>query len=185
MEFADAWGQVERAGGVAIMTPPELEALWGCVELGDMVLEIGTAYGGTASLLALKGAVVHTVDSGESGQTVAAEQLFEKLGIAYKISSYVEKSSEVRLPEMQFDLVLIDGAHWGDIPYQDMCRFAPRVKPGGWLALDDVANGHPDITKGVMKWISWEKEFSFHNAYSEQFDGVRWETKLSLFRRDG
>ena len=36
------------------------------------------------------------------------------------------------------DVLLIDGDHNAPTPENDLCAFAPWVKPGGWLLLDDM-----------------------------------------------
>jgi predicted O-methyltransferase YrrM len=50
-----------------------------------------------------------------------------------------------RLEAGPLDVALIDGGHGFPIPALDLAYIAPRLKPGGWLMIDDV-----DLWTGAM-----------------------------------
>ncbi len=54
--------------------------------------------------------------------------------------------------DQSIGVVLIDGDHGGDAPYRDLMLYAPKVRIGGWLLVDDVNEKQPPIVSAVERW---------------------------------
>lgn len=154
--FEEANALRESVGAQSIMTDEERRLLYGLN--AETVFEIGTAYGGTAILLAAGGAEVVTVDSWQCGPEVRA--LFDASvaacppDVREQLTCIADDGATVArriYPEGEpFDLVLVDGHHEAPSPAQDIAAALWLVRLGGYFAVDDVANGHPDITAAVF-----------------------------------
>lgn len=184
MTFEEANALRESVGASSIMTDEERRLLFGLN--ARTVFEIGTAYGGTAILLAAGGAHVVTVDSWQCGAAVRAQ--FEASlaacppEVRERITAIAGDGATMARQEChQFDLVLVDGHHEAPSPAQDIEVARWLVRVGGHLAIDDVANGHPDITAAVMG--ANLRTFKFVQACREDAPCHRL-TKLCLWREE-
>lgn len=61
------------------------------------------------------------------------------------------KAGEVA-PFQSFDIVIDDGSHVIDHVLASFSLFWPRVRPGGWYAIEDVALGYGDISFSQNQW---------------------------------
>lgn len=184
--FEEANALRALVGADSIMTDEERRLLYALDPAS--VFEIGTAYGGTAILLAAGGAMVVTVDSWRCGANVRAQ--FEQ-SVAQCPSDVRERmtciaadgatiASSQQFNGWGFSLVLVDGHHEAPAPAQDIAAASRLVLPGGHFAIDDVANGHPDITAAVMS--ANLRDFTFVRACREDAPCHRL-TKLCLWQR--
>lgn len=154
--FEEANALRESVGASSIMTDEERRLLYSLNAAS--VFEIGTAYGGTAILLAAGGAHVVTVDSWQCGAEVRAQfeasvaacppEVRERLTCIAGDGATVARS--IYPKGGRFDLVLVDGHHEAPSPANDIEAARWLVRLGGHFAVDDVANGHPDITAAVI-----------------------------------
>ena len=68
-----------------------------------------------------------------------------------------------------YDIIYIDGSHDYEVVVQDIQNYAPLVKFGGFLVMDDAATdretdnwpGHPDVGRAVNEWLDTDKRFGF------------------------
>lgn len=61
------------------------------------------------------------------------------------------KANEVA-PFQEFDVVIDDGSHVLDHVLASFAIFWPRVRKGGWYAIEDVALGYSDISFSQNQW---------------------------------
>lgn len=123
---------------------------------GSRALEIGTAYGGTAILLALAGMEVDTCDNWVSG---VRDRFLANLALVperarSRVHHYDRRSPDFIIENTKpydYQIVLIDGSHQGDAPFNDAMHAMSRVRRGGFLLMDDVANGYPDVTESALR----------------------------------
>lgn len=146
---------------------------------GRRVLEVGSAYGYSAVVMARAGAEHvtavdphHAIPSSAPGAIMAAN--VESLGLAGRVEMIREFSGDV-LPAWaelgtRFGLVFIDGDHRAPAAADDARMSVPLLEPGGVLAfhdyqdpecpgvaeaLDAVFPEGPDRVTGTL----WEKAF--------------------------
>lgn len=104
------------------------------------VLEIGTAYGYAAVVMALEGAVVTTIDPHE--QIPYSYEIAQANCNAYGIASRVNllhgrSPAAVEMLSQSFDLVFIDGDHNQSSVVADIRASLRVLAPGGMLAVHD------------------------------------------------
>jgi predicted O-methyltransferase YrrM len=141
---------------------------------GRRVLEIGSAYGYSAAVMALAGAVrVTAVDPHNAvpSKGIMAESL-EALNVADRVDMWCEYSGTAlpRLAELKrkFGLIFVDGDHSVEAAARDAAMALPLLEPGGVLAchdyrdpdcpgvgaaLDKLFRDGPDRLTGTL----WEK----------------------------
>ena len=75
-------------------------------------------------------------------------------------------------PQLQFDLITVDGDHSPDGAYRDLCDVAPHLSPGGVLVFDDIS--HPAHTYLLAVWRKFIAEHPYLSSfeYVEQGYGV-------------
>lgn len=60
-------------------------------------------------------------------------------------------------PELSFDLVTVDGDHSADGAWRDLVNVAPRVRVGGVLVFDDIANPYcPDLLEVWRRLVEFD-----------------------------
>jgi predicted O-methyltransferase YrrM len=144
---------------------------------GRRVLEIGSAYGYSAAVMALAGAVhVTAVDPHKAVPSagIMAESL-EALNVADQVEMVCDYSWRV-MPQMvadglRFGLIFVDGDHSVEAAARDAAMALPLLEPGGTLAfhdyrepecpgvgaaLDKLFRDGPDRLTGTL----WEKAFA-------------------------
>ena len=156
------WRDVGDRGMRTSVSPAEITALCGLAYRGD-VLEVGTAWGYAAIMMAQKGARhVMTVDphkphdSNElaAGTCEAAQELARYYGVADRVTIVQERADELlpRLrgnmyaPGAKFDLVFIDGDQSVGAARHDLLWGTWLVRAGGFVACHDYG---PDGIAGV------------------------------------
>jgi len=146
------------------ISPAEITALCGLAYQRD-VLEVGTAWGYAAVMMAQKGARhVTTVDphlphdSNElaTGTCQAAQQMMNYYGVADRVTIIQERADEI-LPRMRgniyapgalFDLVFVDGDHTVAATMHDLLWGLWLVRDGGFVACHDYGpDGLPSVTE--------------------------------------
>ncbi len=171
----EARALLDQAECVSIMSEAEQLALANAAFSSGLdrplVIEVGTAYGGTAAFLALLGANVITIDNWQCGEHERFDRNMRQLPIFYGSGTYAEAMDHGgvwQVPLSSGDayaalvsqavhpqLVIVDGEHQGLTPYNDMRAYSRLVGIGAHLAIDDVANGHPDVLAGLVGWLGW------------------------------
>lgn len=149
------------------------------------IVEVGTAYGGTAILMALAGARVDTIDNGQSGQVEVSKHNVAVAGVGHLVRLIVAPNEEVvvGVPDISLPMVLVDGEHEGESPGRDLAAWAPKVVVGGWLLVDDVANAHPAVTLGVLRFLTSPVGRCFVFRRAVEIPGNHRHIKLVVFER--
>lgn len=151
------WREIAPGDGPAILTSLTAAETAELARLaaGRQVLEVGSAHGYSAIVMALAGADVTAVDDHHGGtwlgDTLAAMQA--NLG-AYGVSDRVEimrGASQNVLPvlireEARFGLIFIDGDHEQAAVTRDLHHALDLLRPGGVLACHDYGE---DTCPGV------------------------------------
>ena len=141
---------------------------------GRRCLEIGSAYGYSAVVMAAAGAVhVTAVDNHKSLPTrQVMEASVAACGVADKVTMLVA-DCEVALPELavageRFGLVFVDGDHGHDAVVRDVRLALTVLEPGGVLAVHDYGE---DCCPGVA------------GALDELFPGGPDEVTVTLWQK--
>lgn len=97
-------------------------------------------------------------------------------------------------PELDFDVVVIDGDHTYEGAFEDLRHLVPRVAPGGILIFDDIAHEcYPYLLDLWRRWMSNTGLLFRSEEYGAYGHGVGWAIKascapvptLELHERDG
>lgn len=138
------WRDVAPGPGPAIntsITERETDVLRRLAADAD-VLEIGSAYGYSAIVMALAGARVTAVDPHTGHHSFGTMHAnLAVYGVADQVEVICGRSQDV-LPELhdadlRYDLVFIDGDHTADVVEHDVVWALRLLKPGGTLACHD------------------------------------------------
>lgn len=167
---AFAFNQSERS--IAANQKPA-EILWlldlTLRERPQVVLEIGTQYGGTLFLfsrVAAPDALLVSVDIskmvgrlGRLSPHALVRQSFARNGQRLKLVDDVDSHAEetvtvVReaLEQRPVDFLFIDGDHAYESVKRDFELYSPLVRPGGLVAFHDVSDHSNDDTEGVRRF---------------------------------
>lgn len=101
----------------------------------------------------------------------------------YHGSSTDEKIIDKAKETAPYDIVYIDGGHTREVVDSDLLHYAPFVKKGGYLLIDDACNdfsmkwgffqGINDVTNAVLDWkdtnIGQEFEFVFNVVHNRLY----------------
>jgi predicted O-methyltransferase YrrM len=140
---------------------------------GKFVLEIGTAFGYSACVMAREDATsVLTVDPHEGygsmyGSLPTARANIRSTEVDDRVILIIGESVDV-VPQfsragVEFDLVFIDGDHRFDACSVDLALSWAVLAPGGWIAVHDVGEDTcPDVSRAVHR-------FSDVNSLPESF----------------
>ena len=187
MTFDEANSLLSPTGPIqSIMSNEERRYIWNCVKQfqGCDVLEVGTAYGGTAILMALAGAGrVYTVDNWSCGQFDECMANIDSANCAEMIEVIACDSllASSKFATQGMAVVLVDGDHTGTRPYEDICAYSEKVRAGGYLLVDDTGNKHPAIEEGLARWLSEPASAGFSPDRACKDDEGQW--KLRGFKR--
>lgn len=164
MTFEEVNKELSPDGGIiSIMSDLERRYIWDLISSvvawsakTAKVIEVGSSHGGTSILMQKAGALVHSVDNWECGQKEVFLNNITRMQSENGIIMFEGDSRDLhnRFENDSYDLVLIDGGHFDPLPYLDLVNYAPKVKVGGHLLIDDISNSHPDGTIGLIKWLS-------------------------------
>jgi Methyltransferase domain len=159
---SNGWGQASIGGGPAIITAISSEEAAELAQLsrGSSVLEVGSAHGYSATVMALAGARVTSLDphSGDTwlGDTLKAMQAnLAAYGVTDKVE-IVQQLSFTAMPRLtregrRFGLVFIDGDHLYDAVRVDVANALELLEPGGTIACHDYGEDHwcPDVRRAL------------------------------------
>ena len=157
MILTGRWASVN--GGPPILTaidPEETDALRGLAHRRT-VLEIGSAYGYSAILMAKAGARVTTVDPHAGENPGSLERLQDNID-AYRFRNRIDPivaTSQYARPELKrsgrrFDLVFVDGDHSTAACWHDATVGWELLRPGGHLACHDYQEAScPGVTEAL------------------------------------
>ena len=188
MNFLEANMLINQIHAVSIMTDQEREYLFTLAQQSDNnpIMEVGCAAGGTTILFALASGHCYALDNG-AGEDHRKHFLnnLAKAGVRDNVSFYYDDSLSVAkiFPDQSFGLVLIDAEHTGDHPYQDLIAWAPKVKHGGYLLTDDLSDGTPDVTIGVIKFLTKNHNFEYVRCFERIDNGYKQIKLLSLRKK--
>ena len=126
---------------------------------GARVLEVGSAYGYSAAVMALGGAVsVAAVDPHTSVRSAMIMEANLKALMVWHLVTMIPEYSETALPRMiaagsKFDLIFVDGNHLGEAALADAEASQQLLNPGGTLLFHDY--GDPDCpdVKPVLDFL--------------------------------
>jgi predicted O-methyltransferase YrrM len=170
MKFAEVWREI---GAVPYTNEHRCQLLYDLMTVNriEQALELGTAYGKTACVMAAAldeggAGQVFTVDlAGQTWQNPSVEQNAARLGLGDYLTvcrepvSYnwwliqqIKKCSPAGHCEPCFDLIFLDGAH---NVYTDTGAFfmaEKLLRPGGFLLFDDLHWTHRHALSGPVVW---------------------------------
>ena len=141
------------------MSAEERRYIWDCVSAhaGLPAIEIGSAYGGPTILMACAGAVpVWSIDNWSCGKRQECEANIACAGLTEQVRMLVGDSGAYasHFEDSSLGVVLVDGCHSGEKPYEDIVGYAPKVKVGGFLLVDDTGNKHWDVERALDRWAA-------------------------------
>jgi len=120
--------------------------------ISGLIAEVGVSHGGTTLLLhAASGRPIIAADSFSAGRKPDFESVVAQYRLPVTILEGNSWEVAEQVPDASCALVLIDADHEGDAPYKDLLAWSPKVKVGGYLLVDDVANSHPAVTEALLK----------------------------------
>jgi predicted O-methyltransferase YrrM len=137
------WRPVALGSGPPILTSITEAETAKLQELAADALDVGSAYGYSAIVMARAGARVTTVDphAGENPGTLGVlTGNLDAYGLADQVRVIVAPSQEA-LPNLEpgsFGLVFIDGDHTEATVHHDVTWALKLLRPGGWLACHDL-----------------------------------------------
>lgn len=190
MNFNEANVLIDRIGAVSIMEIEERAYLFSLASnpQNKPVMEIGSAAGGTTILLAVAAGFCHALDNGAGkDHRLHFANNIKKAGVDSRVKFHLGDACEIanKYPDDYFGLVLVDAEHTGEHPYQDLTAWAPKVKPGGYLLADDLSDGTPDVTIGIIRFLTQNHQFDFDRAFERIDNGYKQIKLLSLRRKTG
>lgn len=119
------------------MAPAALEAI---VQRGPFQRTAETGCGGSTIVLSHASAQ-HTAFAVE-GQDRTISELRKHTDLLAARVQFVDGETKQTLPRHEWqgdlDLVLLDGPHAYPLPQLEFTYLFPRIKTGGWLAIDDI-----------------------------------------------
>lgn len=162
--------------GIPTMEDEVLDLLIKEVRGKKRVLEIGTAVGITASVMASLGATVVTVEKDEKSYQ-RANELFQKLNLS--VASHLGDAMEfVQNLEGEYDFILLDG------PKVQYIKYLPYLKEhlsvGGTLFADDIllfgwVNGKNEVPKKRQALVRHIREYLDAVELDKAFDTTIYE----------
>ena len=152
-----------------MMTVPEIEFLQEIVSTlsaGSVVFEIGTAQGGSASVMALTNSniKIYTVDlfstNGEDTESIAKEYNRVK-SILSKFKNVEVLCGNARSDfkdwNKEIDLYFEDGTHFDPVLFDNLNRWGSFLKINGLLLIHDNNISHPDVEKNIQQLVKLNK----------------------------
>lgn len=133
-----------------------------------VIVEIGTAKGGTLLLLARSAhprATLISIDLPDGnfgeGYPVWRIPIYRRFALPTQALTLIRADShlgstrervETALEGRQIDLLFIDGDHTYEGVRRDYEDYAPLVRPGGLIAFHDIVEGPPEAVGGVPRF---------------------------------
>ena len=150
------------------------------VSMGGAILEIGSEYGMSASLLRKGSNKTVTILCVDINLDAPYEQNLRERNLWYNIQGFKMSSNEfysfhtgyyldAGKSVEQFDLIFIDGDHSKKGAYLDLYESAQILKVGGFILMHDVAvstnriphASHYEVKKAYDEWMSEQERGTF------------------------
>lgn len=183
-----------RSNYIPILDDESLDCFKSIVQkyMPKSVLEIGTAIGYSASLIAqICPCFIDTVELNQQ-RVDMAKQLWKDLGIGNRITSYVG-DVDVILQDIvegkEYDFVFLDGPKSRYGKHLEICY--PHIKKGGIIVVDDVlffgmvmsgekvAHKHRTIVNNLRKFVKYINECGLYKVtIMEKGNGIAVLEKL-------
>ncbi len=133
----------------------------------DPIIEIGSALGGSALLMAAAtpgGKTLYSVDPGTATRDVM-RFLFQREGWSDRLQQIVKTSDEA-IDELKYlsgkvGLVFIDGQHTESAALRDIDNYSPLLKPGGALLIHDVTSNYYTVMRTVIEHLLSDTRFTW------------------------
>jgi len=133
----------------------------------DPIIEIGSALGGSALLMAAAtpaGKPLYSIDPGTATRDVM-QFLFQREGWSDRLQQIVKTSDEAvtKLSHLrcQVGLVFIDGQHTESAAQRDIENYGPLLKPGGALLIHDVTPKHYTVMRVVIEHLLTDARYTW------------------------
>lgn len=121
---------------------------------GKRVLEIGSAHGFSAVLMAQNGARITSVDPHtDYGSWTMFQQNLERYEVAQRVSCIRQRSQDV-LPHLipsWYELAFVDGDHSAAVAEHDIRWCLRLLQPGGILAVHDFTPRWPGVVEACER----------------------------------
>lgn len=188
MEFLEANAFIDDLRAVSIMTGDERAYLFRLASdpQNHPVMEVGSAAGGTTILLALAAGECWTLDNGAGeDHRLRFHSNIEAAGLTDRIHFFLADATEhaSMYPDASFGMVLVDAEHEREHPYNDITAWAPKVKSGGYLLIDDFSDSNTAVTRAVVRFLTENHGFLYDVSF-EREEGFRQIKLLSLKKRE-
>ena len=85
-------------------------------------------------------------------------------------------------PDNFFGLIFIDADHEREHPYNDLTAWAPKLKNNGYLLIDDFSDSYPGVTRGVVRFLTENHQFSYVTSFERQ-EGPHRQVKLLSLKK--
>ncbi len=143
-----------------------LQEIVSTLSAGSVVFEIGTAQGGSASIMALTNPniKIYTVDlfsaNGEDLKSITAE--YNKVKNTLSKFNNIEvlcgnARSDFTDWNKEIDLYFEDGTHFDPVLFDNLNKWSSFLKINGLLLLHDNNIEHPDVKKNIDNFIETGK----------------------------
>lgn len=131
-------------------------ALWRVAGRPKTIVEIGSADGGSACVLAMmdRDASIVCVDPWENGSGYGDDifRAFLRNTDRFDNISYLRMTDDVAValcPDASLDLVYYDAVHTEDATRAAIVRWLPKLKPCAWMAGHDYSDEFPGVMAAV------------------------------------
>ena len=188
MEYVEAKTFLHQIDAVSLMDEAEREYIFTLAQnINDPIAEVGCCYGGTSILMALAShAEIYAIDNGAaSNQEETCRRNIENSGCKDSIHFIQEEAdlSANAFANEYFGLVFIDADHEREHPYLDLTAWAPKLKKGGYLLIDDFSVGYPGVTRGVVRFLTEHHNFTYVTSF-ERVSGPHRQVKLLVLQKN-
>ncbi len=114
----------------------------------------------------------------------------DKVGVDPVVGGNVRQTSDAFFQEnsKQFDVIFIDGLHTYEQVHKDVVNAMKSLKPGGWIALDDllprtwIEHHVPSISQGAWTGDIWKTAFELANTPGIDFKILKIDNGVGVFR---
>ena len=140
-----------------------LKKIIGSLSKDSVILEIGTAWGGSAKAMAESNPLVKifTMDLFEEKLSYGGTVYETYVEVCKNLSNFnnitvMSGNAMIDFPDWNttIDLYFEDGAHYDPVLSINLARWTSFLKPGGFLLMHDHSDFCPDVGKNIDKLIS-------------------------------
>jgi predicted O-methyltransferase YrrM len=184
-EPSDARYTCYNTGGVEVEVG---EFLYGFVRMikPDAILETGTHQGISAASMALalrdNGFGKITTVEYEPIHFNAANDLFSILGIRDQVNSVLKDVLTLEVVDNQYDFIFLDTEP--QLRFNEFCRFWHGLKPGGFLAIHDLAphmGQTGETVNGMLNWPFGTMPEPMKEVLKKEAQSLHFKTPRGLF----